>query len=104
MPQARWFNNRNGSILGHNYRIYFELYSQNTFYEKFVEGYFGCTDFATLVSFFKQLPLLWGKWKLIFYPISFLTQLLKTRFLSNKFKWVRFSREVMLLGIATKPE
>ncbi len=90
----------------HNYRIYFEDYTHRTpFMKSSLRDILDMHGFCNIsVSFFKQLPLLWGKWKLIFNPISFLTQLLAPRFLSNKFKWVRFSREVMLLGIATKPE
>lgn len=56
------------------------------------------------VSFFKQLPILWGSWRFLFAPISYLTQVFVPRAFSAKFKWVRFSREVMLMGIAIKPK
>lgn len=90
----------------HNYRIYFEDYTHRTpFMKTSMQDILDMHGFNDIdVSFFKQLPILWGSWKYIFLPISFLTQLFVPRFFSNKFKWVRFSREVMLLASAFKPK
>ena len=50
---------------------------------------------------FRQLPILWNfKFFIIF---SELTRLLLPDFLSSKIKWVRFSKEVMILSTASKP-
>jgi ubiquinone/menaquinone biosynthesis C-methylase UbiE len=88
----------------YNYRIYFEDYTHRTpFMKTSMRDILEMHGFDKInVSFFKQLPILWGSWKYIFAPMSYLTQILIPRFFSNKFKWVRFSREIMLLGVATK--
>lgn len=54
------------------------------------------------VERFRQLPILWGAgaWLL---PAAELTRLLAPRFLKARSKWVRFSKEIMLLSTATKP-
>ena len=54
------------------------------------------------VEFFKQLPILWSHLGFLFRPLSFLTQIFIPRYFSSKFKWVRFSREVMLIGVGRK--
>lgn len=88
----------------YNYRIYFEDYTHRTpFMKTSMRDILEMHGFDKInVSFFKQLPILWGPWVYIFAPISYLTQILIPRFFSNKFKWVRFSKEIMLLGVATK--
>jgi ubiquinone/menaquinone biosynthesis C-methylase UbiE len=88
----------------YNYRIYFEDYTHRTpFMKTSMRDILEMHGFDKInVSFFKQLPILWGPWGYIFAPISYLTQILIPRFFSNKFKWVRFSKEIMLLGVATK--
>jgi SAM-dependent methyltransferase len=90
----------------YNYRIYFEDYTHRTpFMKTSMQDILVMHDFDEVrVSFFKQLPILWGRWKIFFNPLSFLTQICIPRFFSSKFKWVRFSREIMLIGVAKKPK
>lgn len=90
----------------HNYRIYFEDYTHRTpFMKSSMNDILEMHGFDSIdVSYFKQLPILWGQWSFLFTPISYLTQLLIPRLFSKKFKWVRFSREVMLMGVAEKPK
>ena len=56
------------------------------------------------VESFKQLPILWKKspFTIIVKFISFLTRIFIPSFFKNKSKWVRFSKEIMLLSIASK--
>ena len=54
---------------------------------------------------FKQLPILWNKNKfyyIFFYFFSFLTRIIVPEKLRMKNKWIRFSKEIMLLSIANK--
>jgi SAM-dependent methyltransferase len=90
----------------HNYRIYFEDYTHRTpFMKSSMKDILDMHGFEKIkVSFFKQLPILWSSWRLLFGPISYFTQIFIPRFFSAKFKWVRFSREVMLMGVASKPK
>ena len=55
-----------------------------------------------MVERFRQLPILWGAGKLLL-PLAELTRLLIPGFLKPYSKWVRFSKEIMLLSCATKP-
>lgn len=55
------------------------------------------------VSFFKQLPILWGRLNWILNPLSFVTGFIAPRLLSSHFKWVRFSKKIMLLSTSRKP-
>lgn len=54
------------------------------------------------VERFRQLPVLWntGPWLL---PLAEITRLLAPTFLKSRSKWVRFSKEIMLLSSAQKP-
>ncbi len=54
------------------------------------------------VERFRQLPVLWGRWGWLL-PAAELTRLLTPSFLKPHSKWVRFSKEIMLLSSATKP-
>ena len=56
------------------------------------------------VEFFKQLPILWNAFSWPIKLVSFLTRILLPQKLSNYLKWVRFSKEVMLLASAKKPD
>ncbi len=51
---------------------------------------------------FRQLPILW-KFKFLVL-LSEITRILIPSFFSKKFKWIRFSKEVMLLSISQKPK
>lgn len=57
------------------------------------------------VEKFKQLPILWSNnffTKNLFSLISKLTEILIPDILKKKFKWIRFSKEIMLLSSAKK--
>ena len=89
-------------------------------YKSFYEGYTHRTPFTSVslkdihsicnfreieVKKFKQLPLLWDKSKFYYYPLeilSFLTRILIPEKLRMRNKWIRFSKEIMLLSIAKK--
>tara|TARA_B100001758_G_C18305522_1_gene554831 strand:- start:77 stop:784 length:708 start_codon:yes stop_codon:yes gene_type:complete len=89
----------------HNYRIYFEDYTHRTpFMMTSLNDILQIHGFCEIdVSYFKQLPILWGNLYWIFNPLSILTRFITPRFLSNHLKWVRFSKEIMLLSTAKKP-
>jgi len=88
------------------YRNYFEDYTHRTpFMKQSLRDIFLMNNFNDInVQFFKQLPILWGPFGKPFALLSFLSQYLLPRSLSSKNKWVRFSKEVMLLGTARKPK
>lgn len=88
----------------YNYRIYFEDYTHRTpFMISSLNDILLMHGFNQVnVSFFKQLPILWGRLYWVLNPMSFLTRLFVPSFLSKHFKWVRFSKEIMLLSSATK--
>jgi len=53
------------------------------------------------VGLLRQLPVLWRfPWLL---PAAEFTRLVAPEFLRSRSKWVRFSKEVMLLASARKP-
>ena len=53
------------------------------------------------VSYFRQLPILWKfPWLTVF---AELTRFLPLPQSFKKFKWVRFSKEIMLIAVAKKP-
>lgn len=89
----------------HNYRIYFEDYTHRTpFMKSSLNDILLIHGFSDVnVSFFKQLPILWGAFYWILNPLSFVTRFISPRYLSKHFKWVRFSKEIMLLSTSTKP-
>ena len=87
-----------------NYRIYFEDYTHRTPFMQsslrdilLIHGFTG-----VLVERFRQLPLLWGAGKYLL-PLAELTRVLCPSLLKPYSKWVRFSKEIMLLSCATKP-
>ena len=88
----------------YNFRIYFEDYTHRTpFMKTSLQDILDMHNFVNIdVSFFKQLPILWGSWRFIYTPISYFTRIFVPRFFSAKFKWVRFSKEIMLIAIGTK--
>ncbi|CAN1513757.1 SmtA SAM-dependent methyltransferases [Methylophilaceae bacterium] len=88
-----------------NIRIYFEDYTHRTPFTKsslrdikLIHGFE-----KVKVERFRQLPILWGSWNLFFFPFSEFTRIFLPSFLRSYFKWVRFSKEIMLLSIAYKP-
>lgn len=89
----------------HNYRIYFEDFTHRTpFMKSALNDILLMHGFTNVnVSFFKQLPILWGHLHIFLNPLSFLTRFLAPRFLSKHIKWVRFSKEIMLLSSSKKP-
>lgn len=86
------------------YRIYFEDYTHRTpFMDSSMRAILAIHGFANIqVERFRQLPVLWGSgaWLL---PFAELTRWLTPRSLGAHSKWVRFSKEIMLLGSAVKP-
>ena len=53
-------------------------------------------------QYFKQIPILWNK-NYLLNMTSEITRLIMPDFLSSKLKWIRFSKEVMLLTYGEKP-
>ena len=56
------------------------------------------------VEKFKQLPILWNKSIInrLFLLLSYLTRVMTPEKWRMKTKWIRFSKEIMLLSSATK--
>ncbi len=87
-----------------NMRIYFEDYTHRTPFTlsslrdiQLIHGFDNVQS-----ERFRQLPILW-KWP-FFLPLVEVTRILAPRFLSSKSKFVRFSKEIMLLSSSTKPK
>jgi SAM-dependent methyltransferase len=89
----------------YNYRIFFEDYTHRTpFMKPALNDILLIHGFNEVkVSFFKQLPILWGSFYWMFNPLSVITRFLTPRLLGKYLKWVRFSKEIMLLSISRKP-
>lgn len=87
-----------------NYRIYFEDYTHRTpFMQSSLRDIQLIHGFENIsVEHFRQLPILWGSGGVLL-PIAELTRIFAPSFLRNHSKWVRFSKEIMLLSSATKP-
>ena len=90
----------------YNYRTYFEDYTHRTPFMieslrdiKIIQGF---KDVE--VEFFYQLPSAWGKSAMIIKFCASLTRYLVPSKLKKKSKWIRFSKEIMLLSTAKKPE
>ena len=88
-----------------NYRIYFEDYTHRTpFMQSSLRDILLIHGFAdVLVEPFRQLPILWGGAGKYLLPLAELTRVLCPSLLKPYSKWVRFSKEIMLLSCATKP-
>ena len=86
-----------------NYRIYFEDYTHRTpFMSESLRDILFIHGFKNVaVEKFRQLPIIW-KFK-FFIILAEITRLIIPRKLKN-FKWVRFSKEIMLLSTANKPD
>ena len=87
-----------------NYRIYFEDYTHRTPFMQSslrdIQVIHGFEDVR--VERFRQLPVLWrrGKWLL---PVAELTRIITPSFTRAHSKWIRFSKEIMLLSSSRKP-
>jgi len=88
-----------------NYRIYFEDYTHRTpFMQSSLRDIHLIYGFENVsVGVFRQLPILWGFWGRWLLPFAELTRLLAPFFLKSHSKWVRFSKEIMLISSARKP-
>ncbi|MBF9040321.1 methyltransferase domain-containing protein [Rhodobacterales bacterium LSUCC0387] len=87
-----------------NYRIYFEDYTHRTpFMRVSLRDIFLIHGFESVtVDRFRQLPVLWGKGATLL-PLAELTRVLAPNCLKPYSKWVRFSKEIMLISSAVKP-
>ena len=86
-----------------NYRIYFEDYTHRTpFMQSSLRDIHLIHGFEQVqVERFRQLPVLWNGRGLV--PAAELTRVLAPNFLKPHSKWIRFSKEIMLLSSAPKP-
>ena len=89
----------------YNYRIYFEDYSHRTPFMleslRDIQLIHGFDEVQ--VEFFRQLPSTWYGMSGIALPMAELTRLSFPTRLKKRSKWVRFSKEIMLLSSARKP-
>lgn len=90
----------------HNYRIYFEDYSHRTPFMlsslRDIQVIHGFDNVE--VEFFYQLPSTWrGGGKFLAKVVADLTRYLVPTAFKKRSKWVRFSKEVMLLSSSRKP-
>jgi SAM-dependent methyltransferase len=87
-----------------NVQIYFEDYTHRTpFMQSSLRDIHLINGFDNIkVERFRQLPILWGNGSVLI-PIAELTRIFTPSFLRKHSKWVRFSKEIMLLSFATKP-
>lgn len=87
-----------------NYRIYFEDYTHRTpFMQSSLRDIHLIHGFEDInVGRFRQLPILWGAGKMLL-PLAELTRVLAPTFLKPYSKWIRFSKEIMLISSARKP-
>lgn len=90
----------------YNHRIYFEDYTHRTpFMISSLGDILKIHGFESVnVIFFKQLPILWTKIGFFMKPVSYLTRIITPRYFSKYSKWIRFSKEIMLLSSAYKPK
>ena len=89
----------------YNYRIYFEDYSHRTPFMleslRDIQIIHGFEDVQ--VEFFRQLPSTWHGMAAVTVPLAEITRLLVPSPLKKRSKWVRFSKEIMLLASSRKP-
>jgi len=89
------------------YKSFYEDFTHRTpFTKKSLEDIHLITGFKDVkVESFKQLPVLWSNSTVIknfFKFFSELTRLLVPDYFRFKFKWIRFSKEIMLLSFGKK--
>lgn len=90
----------------YNYRIYFEDFSHRTpFMFESLRDIQIIHGFENVqVEFFRQLPSTWYGAKHIATMLAIITRLLVPAAMKKRSKWVRFSKEIMLLSSSRKPE
>jgi ubiquinone/menaquinone biosynthesis C-methylase UbiE len=89
------------------YKSFYEDFSHRTpFTKDSLRDIQKLTNFKDIkVESFKQLPILWEKNKLklnFFRILSFLTRVIVPDFFQKKTKWIRFSKEIMLISSSYK--
>lgn len=89
----------------YNFRIYFEDYSHRTpFMLESLRDIQIIHGFEHVqVEFFRQLPCTWRGMGAIAVPFAEITRLLVPSLVKKHSKWVRFSKEIMLLASSRKP-
>ena len=89
----------------YNFRNYFEDYTHRTpFMRESLRDIQIMHGFEHVrVDFFRQLPSTWSSTSLLTLPFAELTRLFAPSLLKPRSKWVRFSKEIMLLSSAKKP-
>lgn len=89
----------------YNYRIYFEDYSHRTPFMleslRDIQIIHGFDDVQ--VEFFRQLPSTWHGMAKVALPLAEITRLLLPMMFKKNSKWIRFSKEIMLLASSRKP-
>ncbi len=87
-----------------NYRMFFEDYTHRSpFTQVSLRDIHLIHGFDKVeVERFRQLPILWGRGGTLL-PLAEATRVLVPRALKQRSKWVRFSKEIMLLASAKKP-
>jgi SAM-dependent methyltransferase len=89
----------------YNYRIYFEDYTHRTPFMleslRDIQIIHGLAEVQ--VEFFRQLPSTWYDKAAFAIPLAETTRLLSPSLLKKSSKWIRFSKEIMLLSTARKP-
>ena len=89
----------------YNYREVYDDYTHRTpFTKTSLNDFFLIHNFNNLkVTRFKQLPILWKGSTLLSF-LSEISRIFFPTFLKRKSKWIRFSKEIMLLSSAFKPK
>lgn len=88
----------------HMYKIFYDSCTHRTaFTNKSINDIHLMSGFINVkTQYFKQIPILWNK-NYLLNMTSEITRLIMPDFLSSKLKWIRFSKEVMLLTYGEKP-
>ncbi len=89
------------------YKSFYEDFTHRTpFTKKSLKDIYLTSGFKNVeVKSFKQLPILWSKnflIKFFFGTISEITRILTPDYFRLKIKWIRFSKEIMLLSVGYK--
>jgi SAM-dependent methyltransferase len=89
----------------YNVRNYFEDYTHRTpFTQTSLRDIQMIHGFENIkVEYFRQLPILWSLGSILM-PIAEITRIFIPSVLKRYSKWVRFSKEIMLLSSSTKPK
>jgi hypothetical protein len=89
------------------YRSFYDDFTHRTpFTKKSLEDIYALTGFKNVkVQSFKQLPVLWNNnfiIKFFFNLFSEVTRILMPDYFRLKIKWIRFSKEIMLISSGKK--